>query len=130
MFVASRCLICHFVSSSVCLATRLTASNYNSRLSVFGHSFRLYSLLSALLLRWLDLYFRPSPFLCSFSTTSVKILGLLPLFAAAIAKLIFRSFSTFFPVVVAVEDNGKGIVFSLFMQLLQQPLTPSALVLL
>lgn len=70
-------------------------------------------------------------FVCSFSTTSVKILGLLPLFAAAIAKLIFRSFSTFFPVVVvAVEDNGKGIVFSLFMQLLQQPLTPSALVLL
>lgn len=54
-------------------------------------------------------------FVCSFSTTSVKILGLLPLFAAAIAKLIFRSFSTFFPVVVAVEDNGKGIVFSLFV---------------
>lgn len=61
----------------------------NSRPLMFGH-FRPYSLLTTLLQQWLDLVQPVALFVFSSSTTSVKILGLLPLFAAVIAKLILR----------------------------------------
>lgn len=60
-----------------------------------------------MLQQWLDLDQPVALSVFSSSPTSVKILGLLPLFAAVIAKLILRSFSTLFFVVVFIEDNGK-----------------------
>lgn len=76
-----------------------------------------------MLQQWLDLVQPVALSVFSSSTTSVKILGLLPLLATVIAKLILRfSPPCFFFVVV--EDNGKENLFffvCVCIQLLRQP---------
>lgn len=73
--------------TSCSLATWLMACNYQWQVTDVW-IFTPYSLLITLLQQWLELVQLATRFVFNSSTTSVKVLGLLPLFAAVIAKFI------------------------------------------
>lgn len=95
-----------------CLACSLMLCNYKKQ-AIHVWEFRCYSLLTTLHQQWLDLVQPGALFVFSSSTASVKILGLLPLFAAFDSQVNFAFFLhlVFFVVVVLFWGQWKGKPF-------------------